>query len=166
MPFTLDRIKTSEQIRYWQDNIPVEYLYTVGDVAEKFFERIRDEAKITGIRCGNCRLVYVPPRSYCEKCFARLEEWVELEPKGCVETYTIIHVDTKGSKLEKPVVLAKIKIDNAHGGFIHKLGEVNTEDVKIGMRVEAVFEDKDKRKGSILDIKYFRPADQPKTVDK
>lgn len=159
MPFTLDRITGSKQIRYWGDEIPVEYLYTVGDVAEKFFEKIRDEAKIMGIKCEKCDLVYVPPRSYCERCFSRLKDWVELEPRGCVETYTVIHIDNNGSKLEKPIVLAMVKIDNAHGGLIHKLGEVNMEDVKIGMRVEAVFEDKDKRRGSILDIKYFKPVD-------
>jgi uncharacterized OB-fold protein len=35
------------------------------------------------------------------------------------------------------------------------LGEIEPEQLRIGMRVQAVF--KEKRKASILDIKYFKP---------
>jgi len=50
-----------------------------------------------------------------------------------------------------------IKIDGADGGLVHKLGEINPEKVKIGMKVEAVFKSKEKREGSINDIRYFKP---------
>ena len=71
---------------------------------------------------------------------------------------TVAYVDIDGTKLKKPLVWAMIKIDNVHGGFVHKLGEVDPKDVEIGMRVEAVFKEKKKRVGSMLDIKYFKPA--------
>ncbi len=35
------------------------------------------------------------------------------------------------------------------------MGEVDPEQVQIGMRVEAVF--KEEREGNIFDIRYFRP---------
>jgi uncharacterized OB-fold protein len=35
------------------------------------------------------------------------------------------------------------------------LGEVKPEELRVGMRVKAVF--REERKASILDIKYFRP---------
>jgi uncharacterized OB-fold protein len=35
------------------------------------------------------------------------------------------------------------------------LGEVDPEQLRVGMRVQAVF--KEKREASILDIKYFKP---------
>lgn len=35
------------------------------------------------------------------------------------------------------------------------LGEIDPEQIRIGMRVQAVF--KDEREASILDIKYFKP---------
>jgi len=35
------------------------------------------------------------------------------------------------------------------------LGDVDLQDVKIGMRLQAVF--KEEREASILDIKYFKP---------
>jgi uncharacterized OB-fold protein len=47
--------------------------------------------------------------------------------------------------------------DTSEGGFLHKLGEVEPGDVRIGMEVEAVWNDPAERTGSILDIAYFRP---------
>ena len=41
---------------------------------------------------------------------------------------------------------------------MHYLGEVEPEQLEIGMRVKAVFKDPAEREGSILDIDYFRPA--------
>jgi uncharacterized OB-fold protein len=43
------------------------------------------------------------------------------------------------------------------GGIIHRLGDVNHEEITIGMTIEAVFKPKNKRQGSILDIQHFRP---------
>jgi hypothetical protein len=42
--------------------------------------------------------------------------------------------------------------------LVHALDEVEPEDVYLGMRVEAVFRERDEREGSINDIKYFRPV--------
>jgi len=62
-----------------------------------------------------------------------------------------------GAKLKEPTIYALIKIDGADGGLVHKLGEINPEKVKISMKVEAVFKSKEKREGSINDIRYFKP---------
>jgi len=71
---------------------------------------------------------------------------------------TVAYVDVDGSKLKKPIIWAMVKIDNVHGGFVHKLGEVDLKDVEIETRVEAIFKEKKKRVDSILDIKYFKPV--------
>jgi uncharacterized OB-fold protein len=100
----------------------------------------------------------VPPRLFCEQCFEKLDEWLEVGKRGEVHTYTVAHINIDGTKLKEPIIWAMIKIDEVHGGIVHKLGEVNPKDVKIGMRVEAVFKDKKERTGSMLDIKYFKPV--------
>jgi uncharacterized OB-fold protein len=129
--------------------------YTYGIAGERFFREIKDNAKITGTKCQKCNLIYVPPRIYCERCFEGLEEWCEIENKGEIYTYTISWVDLDGSRLEEPVILALVKFDGIYGGIVHKVEEVSADNVKIGMKVAAVF--KEKREGSILDIKYFKP---------
>jgi uncharacterized OB-fold protein len=42
---------------------------------------------------------------------------------------------------------------------MHLLGEVAPDDVSIGMAVEAVWMPEEERRGSILDIRYFRPRE-------
>ena len=42
-------------------------------------------------------------------------------------------------------------------GIMHVLGEVDPQEVKIGMRVKAVWKPPKERSGAITDIKYFKP---------
>jgi hypothetical protein len=139
-------------------HMEADYAYTRGIAGDRFFEEIKKNAQIMGAKCKKCGLIYVPPRLFCEQCFEKLDDWVNVSKSGVVHTYTVAHIDIDGSKLKEPIIWAVIKIDNAHGGLVHKLGETKPEDVKIGMRVEAVFKAKKERRGSILDIKYFKPV--------
>ncbi len=132
-------------------------LYTHGIAGERFFREIKDNGKFVGTRCPKCNLIYLPPRIYCERCFNGLEEWVEIPNRGIVYTFTAAYVDLDDNRLEKPVIIALIRFDGIHGGLIHKLGEVEPGKVNFGMKVEAVFKEKEKREGNILDIEYFRP---------
>jgi uncharacterized OB-fold protein len=40
---------------------------------------------------------------------------------------------------------------------MHLLGEVDPKDIKIGMKVKAVWKDPKDRTGAITDIKYWKP---------
>jgi uncharacterized OB-fold protein len=142
----------------WHGNIPIESRYTVGIAGERFFREVKDNARFLGTRCPNCDLTYVPPMMYCERCFTRLEEWVEVASKGTVHTYTVLYIDLDGSPLAESEIMAFVKLDGSDGGMVHRLSEVRPDEVEIGMRVEAVFKAKDEREGSILDIEYFKPA--------
>ncbi|MFQ5711426.1 MAG: Zn-ribbon domain-containing OB-fold protein [Candidatus Geothermarchaeales archaeon] len=153
----VERIKDHRQIRHWYGEIPVEYLYTVGVAGEKFFREIKENGRIMGTKCRRCGIVYVPPRTYCERCFEKLEEWVDVGKKGTVHTYTIAYVDVDESRLREPVVYAVVKIDGTSGGIVHKLGEVDLKDVDFSMPVEAVLKPPEEREGSINDIVYFKP---------
>ena len=75
-------------------------------------------------------------------------------------TFTVAYIDPKGTKLKEPTIYAFIKFDGVTGGLIHKLGEVNLQDLRIGLPVEAVFKPLPERAANITDIKYFRPTAQ------
>jgi uncharacterized OB-fold protein len=160
----IERIAKFGDAKVWYDNMPIESLYTVGIAGEKFFRAIKDRGAIMGTVCPTCDLTYLPPMMYCERCFAELEEWVEVGTKGTVYTYTILGVSLEDSPLEEPELLALIKMEGIHGGLVHRLGEVLPERVEIGMAVEAVFKPQKEREGSILDIKYFKPSESPATI--
>jgi uncharacterized OB-fold protein len=141
----------------WEGDIPITSRYTVGLAGERFFRAIKDEGKLLANRCTDCDVIYVPPRLYCERCFAHLEEWHEVPGTGWLYTYTIVHVGLDGEPLPDPRAIAFIRLDGTDGGLVHYVGEVDGDDLHIGMRVEVVFKDEAERKGSITDIAYFRP---------
>jgi uncharacterized OB-fold protein len=129
--------------------------YSAGAVGSRFLIALRDKKKIMGMRCPTCNRVYVPARSSCKDCFSQLDEWVEVSDMGTLQTYTICHEANRVQPVAVPIVYGIIQLDGADNGFVHMLGEVEPEQLRIGMRVQAVF--KEKREASILDIKYFRP---------
>ncbi|MFO8010716.1 MAG: Zn-ribbon domain-containing OB-fold protein [Dehalococcoidia bacterium] len=131
--------------------------YSAGAVGSRFLINLRDKGKIMGTRCPECNRVWVPARSICKDCFGQLKQWVEVSDKGTVISYAIEHESKPIQPTETPIIYAIIQLDGADNGFAHMLGEVEPEQLRIGMRVEALFKPKGDRSGSILDIKYFKP---------
>jgi uncharacterized protein len=139
----------------WNGELPVTNRYTYGLAGEKFFRSLKDEARILGTHCPDCEQTYVPAAIFCERCLAKLDDWVDVGTSGEVNTFTILYVNLAGSPLEKPEIIAFIRFGD--GGLIHRLGDINPDQVEIGMTVQAVFKPPSKRVGSILDIDYFKP---------
>lgn len=153
-----EKVERITDVRVWKGEIPLYGRYTAGIAGERFFREIKDNARIMGTKCNRCNILYVPARLYCERCFSKLEDWVEVPSRGEVHTFTILYRDLDENPLERPLILAFVKLEGADGGFVHYLGEVDPDKVYIGMKVEAVFKPAEERKGEITDIKYFRPA--------
>ena len=148
--------KTSD-LTHWGGRIPVNYVYTTGRAGETFLHGLIN-GQLVAAECHACGVIYLPPRTYCERCFARLEEsCVTVSPQGRIHAFTVCHKNLDGSRPQTPILIAMVKIDHTDGGLVHYLGDVKPEEVYIGMPVEAVFKPKKQRKGSILDIKYFKP---------
>lgn len=155
---SLEQISQPEDIRYWHGEIPVRFAYTMGVAGERFFREIKENARFLGSRCPQCEYTYLPPRLYCERCFASLDgQWLEVSRQGSVEALTVAHLDLDGQPLARPEVLALIRLEGADGLLVHRIGGAAAEGVEIGQRVEAVFQPRRQRRGSILDIRYFKP---------
>lgn len=131
--------------------------YSAGATGSRFLTTLRDKAKIMGMRCPTCNRVHVPARSVCKDCFAQLKEWVEVSDKGTVLTYTIDSESKPIQPTDAPVVYGIIQLDGADTGFVHMIGGADPEQLRIGMRVQAIFKPKEERIGSVLDIKHFKP---------
>lgn len=152
----IERITKAGDARVWYGDMPIESRYTAGLAGERFLRALK-EGEIMGAKCPECELIYLPPRIFCPHCFSPLEEWVEVGNQGAVETYTVLNVDLDGNPLQEPQIVALVNIDGTYGGLLHFLGEVELDELYIGLPVEAVFKAKKEREGSILDIEYFRP---------
>ena len=139
----------------WSGDLPVTNRYTYGLAGEKFFRTLKDEGHILGTHCSHCDVTYVPAAIFCERCLGKLDEWVDVGTRGEVDTFTFLHVNIDGSPRDKPEIIAFVRFGD--GGLIHRLDEVDPEQVEIGMMVQAVFKPKKDRIGSILDIDHFKP---------
>ena len=155
MPEELFKI-VSEDPLVVQSRIFLPYRYYVGPIATKFFTELRDNKKLLGIRCPQCNITYLPPRATCGRCYNKLEEWTDVEPKGTLSSYTVTYYPLKVHPIKEPVIYGIIKLNGADTGFVHMVGETEPSKVHIGMQLEAVF--KEERNGDILDIRYFRPV--------
>ena len=135
--------------------IAVPYTWWVGETGSRFLNAIRYEEKILGTRCQACDTVFVPPRKNCGRCFAKLDQWVELGNEGVVSAYTIIRFDHSMHPVKGPFAYALIQLDGASVGIVH-LVTGDLEKLDAGVRVKAQFRDKSQRTGHILDIECFQ----------
>lgn len=153
-----ERITDPREMRGWSGEIPVAQQYTVGPAGERFLREIKDRGRFMATRCPQCRILYLPPRLYCEQCFSELTQWEPVRNHGHVHCFTVLHLDLDGKPLPEPQIYAVVQLEGTHGGLIHRLGQVRPDAAQIGMSVEALFREKAQRTGSILDIECFRPA--------
>lgn len=140
----------------YPSRIKLPYTWHVGKVGSKFYREIKENCKIWGTKCPQCEWVFVPPKRTCPRCFLSINEWVEVGNIGTLLTYTIVRYPVPSIQpQEPPFALGIIKLDGASTGLVHLLGEGKLDDIKVGMRMQAVF--RETREGDYLDIKYFKP---------
>lgn len=136
--------------------------WSVGRYSSKFLAELRDHKRIVGIRCPSCKKVFVPPRQVCGDCFVPMNEIVELGSKGTLGTFTVLSfgfVDpSTGREKEVPYTWGFVRLDGADNTFIHFIEETDLAKLRMGMRVEAVFEEE--RHGQLLDIRHFRTIEE------
>ena len=142
--------------RSWHGGIPMGHRYTMGVAGERFFQHLKEHGEITATIHEGSETAVLPPRVYNTDTFAPISEWVPVGPEGTVETFTVVRKDRLGEKYESPRVLALVRVDGAAGGLMHWIGGCQPSEVRIGMRVRAVFEEE--RSGGMTDIRHFEPA--------
>ena len=137
----------------WHDEMQVTNRYTFGIAGERFFREIKEDGRILGTRCNNCKRTYVPAAIFCERCLDELDDWVDVGITGEIETFTHLYVNYDGTHRSEPETVAFIKFGD--GGIIHRLISQDSQQIEIGMSAKAIFKPKAEREGSILDIQHF-----------
>jgi len=139
---------------------PMPYQWSIGRFGSLFFHEIREHQRFVGIRCANCGRVYVPPRRVCAPCFRELNELVALPNLGTITAFTIVNYPfadpATGEQRPIPYTYGYIRIEGADNIFSHLINETNVERIGVGMKVAAVFKEKEEMQGDIQDIRHFR----------
>lgn len=105
-------------------------------------------------RCGDCGRYHFYPRSLCPHCGSSRLAWAAASGGGEVYSYTVVHrAPSESFKKEVPYVVAIVALaEGPH--LMTRLVGVEPASVKIGLRVEAAFEDVNDE----ISLPVFRPA--------
>ena len=100
-------------------------------------------------RCGSCNTYRIPPGPGCPNCGSLKSDWVKIQGKGEIYSYTIVH---RAKEPYNMIVVSLPEADGVH--MLSALVDCKNEDIHIGMPVEVVFEEI----GGGMMLPKFRPA--------
>jgi uncharacterized OB-fold protein len=163
---------TPIHLRYEHTTSPEESRYLRGLAA----------GKLLGQRCPACGKVYLPPRGACPTCGvsgadsaasvsaeptdgggtdAAAASFVELPDTGTVTTFCVVNVPFPGQRIPPPYVVAYVLIDGADIPMQHLILGCPAEEVRMGMRVSAVWRPREQWGTTPQNIDHFRPTGEP-----
>jgi uncharacterized OB-fold protein len=99
----------------------------------RFFERAR-QGTLTGIRCGACGALFVPPKELCPECGARRWSAVPLSGEGTIASYTVIRVAPRGHADEAPYAIAAVQLREGVS-LLGRVVDVPLDALKVGLPV-------------------------------
>lgn len=133
---------------------------------ETTFLKALEEGKLLGGRTRSSRdgkpgKVYFPPKEADPATGLELDEFIELVDKGTVTTFAVINIPFPGQRIKPPYVAAYVLLDGADIPFLHLVTEIDPADVRMGMRVQAVWKPREEWGLGIDNIDYFKPTGEP-----
>ena len=149
-----------EPVRKIRTPIRLDYTITAGEAASRFLRGLTKQ-RILGQRCPQCEKVYVPPRGGCPACGVPTREEVQLSHKGTITTFCIVNIPFAGAAIQIPYVCASVLLDGADVTLFHLVQDVPADEVRMGMRVEAVWAPDAELAPTSESIRYFRPTAAP-----
>jgi uncharacterized OB-fold protein len=149
-----------EPVKYVESPVHLPYHYVAGDMKARYLRALKDK-RILGSKCSKTGKVFVPPIVNSPESFAPCEELVQVADRGIMTTFCIVNIPVIGRNLEIPYVAASVALDGADISIFALIQECRPDDVRMGMRVEAVWKPDGEREGSWEDILHFRPTGEP-----
>ena len=105
-------------------------------------------------KCRDCGDLRFHPRTLCTNCLSSSTEWVRCKGTGKIYTFTVTNQNqAAGFRDELPYVMAWVEVDEGLK-MLTNIVDCPPEQVKIGMPVEAVFDDVTPE----VTLVKFRPA--------
>jgi uncharacterized OB-fold protein len=136
----------------------IDQRFATGPVMGRWFEGLK-ERKFLANRCPVCGRTQIPPREICARCRVRVEEFVELGPKGTITAWDLVYYASPhpltGEIRETPYAVVYVMLDGAseQEAFSLELKKSDIDRMKIGGRVRPVWAER--TTGSYRDVLYF-----------
>lgn len=149
-----------EAVKVIDTPVALDYTYRPGIAADRFLRAIK-QGKMLGQGCEECGRVYFPSRGACPRCAKPTTKEVEIKDTGTVITFSVVRVPSENIQVELPYCAANILFDGADITTTLLVQECAMEDVRIGMRVQAVWLPEDQWEYGMTNIEYVKPLDEP-----
>ena len=159
-----ESLRDVEAVRSVRTPARLDYTFTAGDANTRFLTGLTDK-KIIGQQATPTSKVYVPPRGADPELGSTTPIEVEVSQTGTVTSYCVVNLAFHGSVMEIPYTSALILLDGADLSIMHLIQEIPADEVRVGMRVEAVWRDDEDIEPTLESIKWFRPNGEPDDAD-
>ncbi|WP_240618980.1 Zn-ribbon domain-containing OB-fold protein [Mycobacterium intracellulare] len=117
-----------------------------------FFWMSGADGRLRFLRCSECSYFIHPPAPYCPRCGGLRAAPEPVAGRGKLYSYTVNHQPWDGT--DEPYIIGVVTIEEQPDlRLLTNLVDVTTDDVRIGMAVEVVFEDH-----TPVHIPLFRPT--------
>jgi hypothetical protein len=121
----------------------------IDDVNRPFWDGCRDGV-IRLQRCLSCSRLRYPISTICPHCLSTELEWVEVDGRGKVYSFTVFrHVYNEAWRERVPYAVALVQLD-AGVTMLANLVGIEPEAIEVGLAVEVTFEE--------ISPEIFRPA--------
>jgi uncharacterized OB-fold protein len=149
-----------EPVKYVDSAIHLPYHYVAGDHKARYLAALKDK-RILGSKCSKTGKVFLPPIVASPESFAPCDELVELPDHGVITTFCVVRIPVMQRDIEIPYVAASVALDGADVSMYALIQECPPDEVRMGMRVQAVWKADGERQGDHEDILYFKPTGEP-----
>jgi uncharacterized OB-fold protein len=140
--------------------VRLDYTVTAGHHLSRYLHGLA-ERRILGARCGECTKVYVPSRGACPTCGVPTLEEVEVADIGTVTTFCIIRIPFEKTPFPPPYAAAAILLDGADVPIFHLVRGIAVDQVRMGMRVKALWAPANELGLTLRSIRWFEPTGEP-----
>lgn len=160
-PAWLDDVERVESVR---TPISMDYTVTPGTSMSTYLHALADK-RIVADLCPETGQVLLPPRGVCATSGRSPAGVVEVADTGFVDSFNVTRLPIKGrDDLKPPYVSAWVVPDGASNGFICLVAGCEPDEVRIGMRVRAVWKPDDELEASAANILWWEPTGEPDHV--
>jgi len=117
------------------DSKPIIFLHKIPiEKTKKFWDELK-EGMIYATRCKGCGKVYFPPQSFCTQCYGINMEWIKLEGKGILETYTKVLVKPYGFTDFDDYIIGVARLDEGVR-VLAWVTDCSDDKLKVGIRIK------------------------------
>lgn len=105
----------------------------------RFWDGLR-QGRLMLQTCMDCHVPRFPASRHCPHCHSELCDWLAVDGHGVVESFCTFHkAYWPGFAADVPYSVVQVRMTNGVRFYSNLVG-VDTQDIQIGMNVQAVFE--------------------------